>query len=116
MDLVVQHLDHGGVPVLSLAGEVDLATVPLLRDALVRSAAEHPGATLAVDLDGVAFLDSMGLGVLVGGLRRFRRSGGDVVLVCSTPRLLDVLAQCRLDRVFEIHSNLSSVAGAIRRG
>jgi anti-sigma B factor antagonist len=116
MDLVVRHLDHGGVPVVSFAGELDLASVPLARDALVRSAAEHPGQTLVVDLDGVAFLDSMGLGVLVGGLRRLRGGGGDLVLVCSTPRLLDILAQARLERVFEIYPNLAAVAGASQRG
>ena len=97
MDLVLRHLDHGGVPVLSLAGEVDLATVPRLRDALVQAGHDHPGQRVVVDLDGVAFLDSTGLGVLVGGLRRIGAAGGDLLLVCSTPRLLDLLTQCRLD-------------------
>jgi anti-sigma B factor antagonist len=116
MDLVVRHLDLGGVPVVSFAGELDLASVPLARDALVRSAAEHPGQTLVVDLDGVAFLDSMGLGVLVGGLRRLRAGGGDLALVCSTPRLLDILAQARLERIFEIYPNVAAVTGASQRG
>ena len=116
MDLVVRQEDHGGLPVLSLAGELDLTTVPQARDALLRVAVMHPGQTVVVDLDGLSFLDSMGLGVLVGGLRRVRANGGDLVLVCSSPRLLDVLALIRLDRVFEIFPTVTAVTRACRRG
>jgi anti-anti-sigma regulatory factor len=54
--------------------------------------------------------------VLVGGLRRMRAGGGDVVLVCSTPRLLDTLALVRLDHVFEIFATIGAVTGAGHRG
>jgi anti-sigma B factor antagonist len=116
MDLIVRHFESAGVPVVSVAGELDLATAPRLRDALVLAAIDHPGQRIAVDLDGVTMLDSAGLGVLVGALRRLTASGGDLVVVCSTPRLLDLLAQCRLDRVFEIRPRLADVTGGIRRG
>jgi anti-sigma B factor antagonist len=116
MDIVVRQEVHGGVPVVSFVGELDLTTVPQARDALVQAATLHPGRAVAVDLDGVSFLDSMGLGVLVGGLRRLRAGGGDLVLVCSTRRLLDTLALVRLDRVFEIFPNVGAVTGASHRG
>jgi anti-sigma B factor antagonist len=116
MDLVVRQLDSGGVPGLSVAGEVDMATAPRLRDALVQLAADHPGATAVVDLDGVSFLDSLGLGVLVGGLRRMGTTGGDLTLVCTNRRLLELLKLCRLDRVFEIHASVAAAAGVIHRG
>ena len=116
MDLVVRQGEHGGLPVVSFAGALDLTTVPQARDALLRLATRHPGQTVVVDLDGVSFLDSMGLGVLVGGLRRVRAGGGDLVLVCSTPRLLELLALVRLDRVFEIVPNIAAASGAGQRG
>jgi len=116
MDLVVRQGDHSRMPVVSFAGELDLTTVPQARDALLRVATLHPGQTVVVDLDGVSFMDSMGLGVLVGGLRRVRAGGGDVVLVCSTPRLLDLLTLTRLDRVFEIAPSVGAVSGGSRRG
>jgi anti-sigma B factor antagonist len=117
MDLVVRQEDLGGVPVVSFTGELDLTTVPQARDALVQVASLHPGETVVVDLDGVSFLDSVGLGVLVGGLRRVRGAGGDLVLVCTVPRLLDVLNLTRLDRVFEIFPAVGAVpAGAHRCG
>src|SRR4051812_6578727 len=114
MDLIVRHLESGGVPVVSIAGEVDLATAPRLRDALLQAAVEHPGERVAIDLDGVSMLDSAGLGVLVGALRRVTATGGDLVIVCSAPRLLELLAQCRLDRVFEIRSRLADVTDGTR--
>ncbi len=116
MDLIVRQLDTGGVPGLSVAGEVDMATAPRLRDALVQLAAEHPGASAVLDLDGVVFLDSLGLGVLLGGLRRMHTTGGDLALVCTNPRVLELLASCRLDRVFDIHTSVAEAAGVIHRG
>jgi len=116
MDIVLRQLSAGDVPVLSVAGEVDLATAPQLRDAIVRLALDNPGATVVIDLDGVALLDSVGLGVLIGGLRRMRATGGDVAVVCTTPRLTELLTLCRLDRVFEIHASVAAAAGVIDRG
>jgi anti-sigma B factor antagonist len=113
MDLVIREENHGGVAVLSLSGEIDLGTVPRLRDRLVRAAAAHRGTRLLVDLDGVTVLDSAGLGVLLGGLRRMRASGGDLVLVCASTRVGELLRSVNLDRVFSIHATL---AGAMSHG
>ena len=69
----------GSVPVLSLSGPVDLATVPALRDALVRLVGNHVGQLVAVDLDGVDVLDDSGLGALLGAAGQARSGGGDTV-------------------------------------
>jgi anti-sigma B factor antagonist len=61
-------------------------------------------------------LDSSGLGVLVGALRRMTVAGGDLVVVCSSPRVLELFVQCRLDRVFEIRSSLADLSTGTRRG
>jgi anti-sigma B factor antagonist len=115
MDLVLRASVQDGVPVLAVHGEVDLATVPRLRNQLVALNAAHPGATLVVDLDGVTALDATGLGVLVGGLGQRRWSGGDLALVCASPQLREHLALCRLDRVFDIHESLAGALGAVTR-
>jgi anti-sigma B factor antagonist len=116
MDLLLRETEHHGVPVLSLKGDLDLATVPRLRDRLVRAAAEHGGKTLVVDLDGVAFLDSTGLGVLVGGLRRMRSMGGDLALVSSSPALAETMALTGLDRVFAVHATVCDAVGVAAGG
>jgi anti-sigma B factor antagonist len=97
MDLTLHADEQGPLPVLFVGGEIDLATLPRLRDRLVRMATDHPGATIAVDLAGVVFVDSAGLGVLVGGLGRMRAHGGDLVLVAPPERLADLLRLTGLD-------------------
>jgi anti-sigma B factor antagonist len=100
-----------GIPVLAVHGEVDLATVPRLRDALHRELANHPGRSLIVDLDGVTVLDDVGLGVLLGARRAARAREVEVVVVASTARLRTLLAETGLDAVLP---PVPSVAQAVR--
>jgi anti-sigma B factor antagonist len=108
VDLVIHVGDADGLVVVTIAGALDLATMPRLRDRLVRVISERPGATLVLDLDGLSAIDDAGLGALVGALRRARVHGGDVVLVCTSADLLELFALTRLDRAFAIHPNLSA--------
>lgn len=82
--------------VAEVVGEVDIYTAPLLKDALlgVESGGIH---RIVLDLSRVGFIDSVGLGVLLGGLRRARSGGGDMVLAGPGPRtgrILDVTGLC----------------------
>src|SRR5580658_6532165 len=88
--------------VLAVKGEVDVYSAPRLREKLVElvSQGKHQ---IIVDLDGVDFLDSTGLGVLVGGLKRVRSHDGDLGLVCNQPRILKVFEITGLTKVFDIY-------------
>jgi anti-sigma B factor antagonist len=91
----------GDLAVVTAQGEIDVATAEPLRRALV--AAEQKGARfVVVDLTKVDFLDSTGLGVLVGALRRLRETGGDLFLAVTHPHLLKVMRVTNLDRVFRV--------------
>ena len=114
MDLRLDLTVHGDVPVLSLQGEVDLATVPRLHDRFVAVSSAHPGQVLVLDLDGVTSIDDAGFGTLLGGLRRLTAYGGDIIAVCTSEALLDQLRQCRLDRVFTVHPDVTSAVRAAR--
>ncbi len=92
---------------LSVQGEVDLATVPTLRDHLRRAIGLHPGVELLVDLDGVSVLDDVGLGVLLGAAGHARERGGEVVLVCTSTRLLERLERTGLGRAVEVRSGVT---------
>ena len=85
-----------------LRGDLDLAGAPDLRECLVKVIDE--GARIVIDLETVGFLDSAGLGILVGGLKRARTAGGELELVCSSQDVLKPLEITGLDRVFTIHS------------
>jgi anti-sigma B factor antagonist len=96
--------------VLAVKGDVDVYTAPRLREKLVELVSA--GARLiVVDLGGVEFIDSTGLGVLVGGLKRARSHDGDLGLVCTTPRILKVLELTRLTQVFQISESVDQATG-----
>ncbi len=73
--------------VLALRGELDVATVPRLADPL-REAIAAGKTAVVIDLGELTFLDSTGLMVLLNGLRRVVRQGGNLVIVCTNPTVL----------------------------
>ena len=105
MDLGLDVSERDGVAVLAVRGEVDVYTAPRLREQLVElvSQGKH---RIVVDLEGVEFLDSTGLGVLVGGLKRVRTHDGDLLLVCTQHRILKVFEITGLTKVFSIHASV----------
>jgi anti-sigma B factor antagonist len=110
MDLGLDVSEVNGVSVLAVKGEVDVYTAPRLRERLVELAGEGK-YRVVVDLEGVEFLDSTGLGVLVGGLKRLRSHDGDLLLVCTQSRILKVFEITGLTKVFSI---FDSVDAAVR--
>lgn len=101
MELEIPDPDLDGWTVVAASGEIDVATAPALRDRLVELI-ESGTTRLVVDLEDVAFIDSTGLGVLVGAARRARGAEGDVRLVCTNSRILKVFSATGLDEVFTI--------------
>lgn len=111
MDLGLDVSDHSGVTVLTVRGEVDVYTAPRLRERLVELASEGH-YRIVVDLENVDFLDSTGLGVLVGGLKRLRSHDGDLLLVCTQHRILKVFEITGLTKVFSIFDSVASATAA----
>jgi len=74
--------EQGGYQVLKPEGDLDVYTVGSLRDALGQIV-ETPSPHVVVDLDAVPFMDSSGLGALMGGVRRLREAGGDLAIACT---------------------------------
>jgi len=91
--------------VLAVKGEIDVYTAPRLREKLVELVADGR-RRIVVDLEGVDFLDSTGLGVLVGGLKRVRSHDGEMSLICTQSRILKVFELTRLTEVFQVSSSL----------
>jgi anti-sigma B factor antagonist len=111
VDLTLATRELGGRTVVSVGGEIDVYTAPRLRDTiteLVGQGVHH----IVIDMEGVEFLDSTGLGVLVGGLKKVRTHDGSLELVCTQERLLKIFRITGLAKVFVIHDSAeAAVAG-----
>jgi len=110
MELGLDVTESDGATVLTVRGEVDVYTAPKLREKLVELDAQGRH-TIVVDLEAVDFLDSTGLGVLVGGLKRVRSHDGDLILVCTHQRILKVFEITGLTKVFTIHDSVDAAVG-----
>jgi len=107
MELVIRQTRVGATPVLQLSGEVDLATLPRLADALMRFAVE--AIVAAVDVDGVHVMDDTALGLLLGAAGRARQAGGDIVVICNEGLLRDRLALTGFDRAVRVADRIAAL-------
>ena len=111
MDLTLDTREEGGRTVVAVGGEIDVYTAPKLREQLV-DLVNDGRYHLVVDMEAVEFLDSTGLGVLVGGLKRVRAHDGSLRLVCTQERILKIFRITGLTKVFPIHESVSEAVAA----
>jgi len=111
IDLGLERSDRDGWAVLAVTGEVDVATAPRLREQLIDLVNEGQHR-IVVDLEKVEFLDSTGLGVLVGALKRVRTHDGELALVCTESRILKVFEITGLTKVFPMHRSVDEAVAA----
>ena len=98
--------------VISLTGEVDLYTAPEFKQQLLNVISEG-GKDVIVDFSDTTFIDSTTLGVLVGGVKRLRPTGGSLALVCTDDNITKIFEITGLDRVFPIHSSREDALAAL---
>ena len=113
MDLKLEHYNKDGIEVVEVEGEIDVYTSSRLRELLSHLVNEHR-YQLVVNLEKVEFLDSTGLGALVGGLKRVRAHDGSLDLVCTQERILKIFRITGLTKVFEVYSSVNEAINARR--
>lgn len=94
LDIAVRH--ERGAVIAAVTGDIDISTVGGLREALFKLA--DTGPMLIVDLNKVTFIDSAGLGVLIGAYRQATARGGSLHAVCSRPQTRKLLWLTGVDR------------------
>ena len=105
MNLKLRTHKMGSANVVEVAGEVELHNAELLRDELLRAGnGEHP--CVVVDLSRVSFIDSTGVGVLVGAFKRVREIG-TLSVVCPQRNVRRIFEITGLTKVFVLHQNVS---------
>lgn len=91
-------------------GELDAYTVGQFREALGDQAST---GRLVIDLSEVPFMDSAGLGALIGGIRRAREAGGQVAVACSRPTLTRLLHTTGFDRIVPVTETIEESIAAL---
>lgn len=108
MELSIDVSTREASTVITLAGDIDIHTAPALREQL----ASLPSAVriVVVDLSAVEFLDSSGVGALVGAAAALREAGGSLRLACPPPRVQKVFRISRLAEVIPIFDDVDEAA------
>lgn len=107
-------LDHtdDGLTICRPVGELDAFTVSQFRQSLAELAST--ARLLLIDMSAVPFVDSAGLGALIGGIRRARELGGDVAVACNRPTLTRLLRTTGFDRIVTVAETIDDAAAALR--
>jgi anti-sigma B factor antagonist len=100
-----------GVHVLRVSGELDLGTISGLHAAVEERC--QPGARIVLDLGGLTFCDSTGLGSIIKLHRRLTDGGGVLALCAAGPRVTDVLAISGVDQVISVYPSLTAALRAL---
>lgn len=104
VDLSLETRHEDGRTIIEVGGEIDVYTAPRLRDKITELVGEG-SYNLVIDMQKVDFLDSTGLGVLVGGMKKVRAHDGSMRLICNQERLLKIFRITGLAKVFAIHDS-----------
>ena len=111
MELGLDVKTVGSHSVVDVKGEIDVYTAPKLREKLIELVSQG-SYDVVVNLEGVDFLDSTGLGVLVGALKRVKAHDGSLALVCTQDKILKIFKITGLTKVFPIHGSVEEATSA----
>ncbi len=103
MQIAARHLDK--ITIFDISGDIDLATSPELRKALLRELRDLKIPRVVLNLEGVRYIDSSGVASLVEGLKASRDVGSRLVLFGVNRRIREVLQLSKLLKIFEIYEN-----------
>jgi anti-sigma B factor antagonist len=112
MDVSVEH-DEAGPVVMRVTGEVDVVTAAPLRQELALHMGSHQ-PDLIVDVSGVTFMDSTGLGVLVRAVRQVRERGGRIELVSDEDPVMNLLRLTALADVLPVHKTVHAARSVLQ--
>lgn len=115
MDLHIEVIKNQDYAMLLVAGEVDAYTSGYFRETML-GVIENGLNTLIIDMCNVEYIDSSGLGALVGGLRRISENNGSIYIISCSDQVRKVFEITGLERVFKIFNNSEDAIKAIAEG
>lgn len=113
MDLQIKVRKNGIVSMIDLTGEVDAYTSARFREIMIELI-EDGSTGLVIGMASVEYIDSCGLGALVGGLKRISENNGKIVIVCDRPQVRKVFEITGLEKVFPLFMTEDEAVAALR--
>lgn len=104
MDLRINSRVVEGIPVIDLSGELDAYTCSAFREAMI-DIIQKSSPSIVVNMADVEYIDSSGLGTLVGGLKRASENSGRIAVICSSHQIRKVFEITGLEKVFPVFEN-----------
>ncbi len=104
MDIKIGSKDIKGGSLLSIQGEIDVYTSPKVKEA-INALIDQNKYSIIVNLEEVRYIDSTGLGVLIGALKKLREHNGNINLVCSNPQIKKIFQITGLVKIFGIYKS-----------
>lgn len=115
MDFAIDHHREGEITVVEVTGWVEISTAPQVRDTAIRLIDEGD-LHLILDMSGTVFIDSTGLGVIVGLLHRLRSRDGSLVIAGAKDRVHHAFQVSRLTQVLTLTDTVEEGIAAINVG
>lgn len=103
-----------GVTIIELTGNVMGGPDATSLNEQLHKLIEGNKKKVVVDLEEVKFINSSGLGMLIGGLTTLRNSGGDMKLARASQKIEDLLKMTKLTTVFDIHQDVNAAVAAFK--
>lgn len=113
MDINIETSDLGGIKLVTVHGDIDVYSSPKVKDALyeIIDAAAYK---IVINLEDIRYIDSTGLGVLIGALKKVKGSEGNITVVCSNPQIKKVFTITGLVKIFGIYPNNDEAVNALK--
>ncbi|MFY0545938.1 anti-sigma factor antagonist [Brevibacillus sp. H7] len=105
MNVTIRTVSHGGEHTLYVTGEIDAYTGPKLKEQLLSLVGQPDAKSVTVDLQGVEYIDSTGIGIFVGACKTSRKTGCQLNIQNAAPRVE------RLFQITGLHEIMGSSKG-----
>ncbi|HEY3999355.1 MAG TPA: STAS domain-containing protein [Candidatus Xenobia bacterium] len=101
------------IHLVDVQGEIDVYTSPRVKES-IHELIESGKYNFVINLEGVRYIDSTGLGVLIGALKKVREHNGRIVLVCTNQQIKKIFNITGLIKIFEIYGSEEEAAGSFK--
>jgi anti-anti-sigma factor len=107
INMKVEVKELNGIKVVKLIGQVRISTQNEFKDLLDNLVKESEGQVVIVNMEGIIYMNSIGLGIIIDTYKKFKEMKGRMVLCNLLPEIMNLFEVTRLNRFIEIYSSES---------